>query len=335
MNLHRRWAARRAWRTRALLAIPLAIAAWLLRAWLGYAALLLPLASLLYSSRWQESRALAEIDIALGLAYRTALETPPEEPAYQRLRLQAEEIERSATLPRLPWPTLLLAAALWLAAGLVPAPQIAPPTVRQGPLLPAENGQTEGRDGGERTSESRTAKQGKTGLEDQQTGSGEVALGGNGEKTSGAGEEGSRPASQDSAPTGEEGILKRERPPGAPPQEEGTQTASAGEEGPASQSQARSEKGGNDAAGEKSAPAARQDGSGSGAGGAPGNQAGTREKPAAMPVPTPRAAGKLPSPWEEGSPPQEVKQAAERYIENNPLPPGAARALRRYFELGD
>ncbi|WP_456476953.1 hypothetical protein, partial [Oceanithermus sp.] len=89
MTLHRRWAARRAWRVRALLAALLALPAWLLAAWLGPWVVALALLPLAYPARRQEARALAEIDRELGLAYRTALETPADDPAYPRLRAEA------------------------------------------------------------------------------------------------------------------------------------------------------------------------------------------------------------------------------------------------------
>ncbi|WP_456415124.1 hypothetical protein, partial [Oceanithermus profundus] len=73
MDLHRRWAARRAWRVRAALAAILALAAWALKPALGPWALALPLAALLYPARRELAGALAEIDRRLGLAYRTAL----------------------------------------------------------------------------------------------------------------------------------------------------------------------------------------------------------------------------------------------------------------------
>jgi len=42
---------------------------------------------------------------------------------------------------------------------------------------------------------------------------------------------------------------------------------------------------------------------------------------------------KLPNPWASGTPPQNVQRQAEKYLENEPLPPEVRDIVRRYFEL--
>ena len=359
MNLHRRWASRRAWQIRALLATLLAAAAWLLRGWLGYPALVLPLAALLYPSRRQEARALAEIDRSLGLAYRTALETRPGEPAYERLRQEAERVEKTAVLPRFPWPALLLAAGVWLAAGLLPPPQAAgqttdrtahqtqpapEPNEQDGATRPdrpagkpdaakQESGQGTDRPARERTPAATEGGQKRATAEDAAVEAGDEM----GEQTAAETTAAGAAESEQASPTAE-GSREIATRNGASPAEaardgtgrEGMKTSETGE---------RTTGEGKEKAGTGSAATPDQNGGPGGeSGGGPGpgdDPAANARTPKTMPVPPPRAPAGLPSPWEGGAPPAEVQQAAERYIENNPLPPGAADALKRYFDLGD
>lgn len=114
--MHRVWAARRAWWVRlgialglVLLLLPLAVLvhpAWALVSALG----------LLYPTRWEEPRALADLDRRYGLAYRSALEAPAHHPWRDQLRAEAEASLRGARPPAFPW----IAAGLYLAlVGLV------------------------------------------------------------------------------------------------------------------------------------------------------------------------------------------------------------------------
>ncbi len=356
MNLHRRWAGRRAWRVRALLVALLAIGSWLLRGWLGYWALPLPLLGLLYPGRREETRALLEIDRSLGLAYRTALETPPADPAYGRLHREAERVANTAVLPRFPWPALLLAAGVWLAAGLLPPPHWSTAATAQtagaarGPSRPAreqEDKSGTGKNGGD----SGQAASGQ--MVDQETGreAGRSAEGAPSE-AGGSDEAGESAAAEKAATSATEtGAAETERAlqAGKDNQEVADENmrspAGAGENGAGQEEGAKTGEAGERAVGEgkektnaPSASAPDQNGDPSGESGGPGpadGSATSAKTPETMPVPSAAASSRLPSPWKSGSPPEDVRRAAERYIENNPLPPGAAEALKRYFELGD
>lgn len=114
--MHRAWAARRAWRVRFWLAIGLALLLFPL-AWLVHQAWVLgSLLGLLYPSRWEEGRALADLDQRYGLAYRSALEAPPNHPWRNQLQLEAQASLRGARLPVFPW---AFAALYVLLLGLV------------------------------------------------------------------------------------------------------------------------------------------------------------------------------------------------------------------------
>jgi len=354
MKLHRRWASRRAWRARALLAALLALAAWPLRVWLGYWALALPLLALLYPSHRQEARALAEIDRSLGLAYRTALETPLTDPAYRRLQREAAKVQERAVLPRFPWLELALAAAVWLAAGLSPPPRPPAVTARQAAEPPVQTTQrSEGRQTQDETGPASSGQPAQavggreetkpgTGAEGERTGANESGQAEGGQMASGetAGESASPEkgaAGEAATPAG--GKYDREQPArsGAREPQPGGQEA-GGEEVGGGQAQEKGEEGGQAtaASGESGGVAGAGGGEEAAGGGGAGRPDGlTGDAPEAMPVPPPRAPAGLPSPWQGGPPPEDVQRAAERYIEDNPLPPGAAEALKRYFELGD
>ena len=356
MKLHRRWAGRRAWRIRALLAALLALAAWPLRVWLGYWALALPLLALLYPSRRQEARALAEIDRSLGLAYRTALETPPSDPAYQRLRREAGEVEKRAALPRFPWLELALAAAVWLAAGLSPPPQLPAATERQAAEPPAQTAQRpEGQQAQGETGPTSSGQPGQldgnqqeakpnAGAEAEPAEANEGDQAGGEQTTSPDGAEGESAAGEKNdageAATPAGGEYDREQPArsGAGEPQPGGQEAGGKEVG-GGQAQEKGEESGQTAAasGESGgvAGADNEEAAGGGNAGRPDGPTGNAAAPETMPLPPPQAPAELPSPWQGGAPPEDVQRAAERYIEDNPLPPGAAKALKRYFELGD
>ncbi len=133
-TMHRAWAFRRAWRVRLGLAAGLVLALLPLAWWVHPAWALLSGLALLYPSRWEEGRALAELDRRYGLAYRSALEAPPDHPWRSQLQAEAEASLRAARLP--PWPWALVVVYL-LFFGLVWLPPGAQPVVAQ-PEAPAQ-----------------------------------------------------------------------------------------------------------------------------------------------------------------------------------------------------
>uniref|UniRef100_A0A7C3DMG2 Uncharacterized protein n=1 Tax=Meiothermus ruber TaxID=277 RepID=A0A7C3DMG2_MEIRU len=138
--MHRVWAARRAWRVRLWLAIGLALLLFPL-AWLVHPAWVLgSLLGLLYPSRWEERRALADLDRQYGLAYRSALEAPPNHPWRNQLQLEAAASLRGARLPVFPWAFaalyVLLLGLVWVLPPLrlpssSPAVASSPPPISQ------------------------------------------------------------------------------------------------------------------------------------------------------------------------------------------------------------
>ncbi len=336
MDFHRRWAAHRAWRVRAMLAALLALAAWPGRALLGPAALFLPLAALFYPLRREEKRALAEIDEELGLVYRTALETPAGDPAAPRLRREAEEAARRARLPRFPWAELTLAAALWLAAGFLPPPGGKAPTTSA--ASPGSTGAAQRPAGGK---ESQSADQ-EGGREQATPPRSGPAAPGQEEASPAANEEAPRQGDARSAEKGaREPAATRTQP--APAAPFSCRVAASGEPASASEGSGEGQPAGTVGGEGASVPKAAAPGEKAGEAGAQlldstggagrGRKSGGNQPPKAFAQPAAAGGEKLPSPWPAGSPPQDVKRAAERYIQNNPLPPGAAEALRRYFEL--
>lgn len=140
-GMHRVWAIRRAWRVRlwlaaglALLLLPLALLvhpAWVLASLLG----------LLYPTRWEEPRALAELDRRYGLAYRSALEAPLHHPWRSQLQAEAEASLREARPPNWPWVLALAYLALVGMAWVLPPlhwPSAAPPVVADSPSGPGD-----------------------------------------------------------------------------------------------------------------------------------------------------------------------------------------------------
>ncbi len=359
MDLHRRWALFRAWRVRAWLAAALAAATWLLKPVLGVPALLLPLAALLYPLRWQLAPALADIDRSLGLVYRTALETPPADPAYPRLRAEAERAARAAVLP-LPLREAMLALALWILAAAAPAYAPPPPPLERvaggaaGEVGPAEGAAPRqsrpqepfagAREGAFETEAPRRPSQGDASREPVASGTrppDETPVGGEPPQQPAAGERqgvGAAPAAREAGSAARaEGAAKTGGLQEMQPAVAGTYTR-GGSATPAPEP-------GKDPAGRVRAGASDGlDGAnGDGAGGPATGDTGRGEG-----VPSPRVAASPagdgavhpggppappPSPWAAGSPPPEVRRGAERYLQNAPLPPAAAEAVRRYFEI--
>lgn len=160
--MHRVWARRRAWRKRlqgALLGLLLLLPLTLLvhPAW-G----LLSLLALAYPARREERAALADLDRKYGLAYRSALEAPPDHPWRGRLEAEASASLSRAQPPAFPWPLALVYLALvgliWVLPPLqiparfsspqtspttppIPPPQTSPGTTEQAPTNPAPTGQ--------------------------------------------------------------------------------------------------------------------------------------------------------------------------------------------------
>ncbi len=336
MDFHRRWAVRRAWRVRAVLAALLALAAWPGRALLGPAALFLPLAALFYPPWREEERALAEIDEELGLVYRTALETPAGDQAAPRLRREAEEAARRARLPRFPWAELTLAAALWLAAGFLPPPGGKAPATSA--ASPGSTGAAQ-RPAGGKESQPADHEGGREQATPPRSG---PAAPGQEEASPAASEEAPQRGDVPNAEKGarEPAATGAQPAPAATRQEKG---AASSEPAPASEGSGEGQSAGTVGGEGASAPQAATPGEKAGeagvqplesAGGAGrGRKSGGNRPPKAFAQPAAASEEELPSPWPAGSPPQDVKRAAERYIQNNPLPPGAAEALRRYFEL--
>ena len=388
MDLHRRWAARRAWRVRAALAALLAALAWALKPALGPWALALPLAALLYPSRRELAAALAAIDRRLGLAYRTALETPVTDPAFPRLRAEAERLARRATPPPWPWREALLAAAVWaLAAALPPAPHPAapapeavtgggsgagsprepgdagepspqaspdrrarapvatekPPAEAAGaakrageeePPPPArDTGGDENRPPGDAAgAEAAAANQGENAPGDAEAPGeqAEPAVAAGDGRTESARDEGGAAGAPGAAPRkgtaargAEDADGERAPLPGAAEEVSGVRAAGGGEGPPA-----EGRVGATDApAGGAVAPGMRK--AETGAYEAAVEAAGTERTDAPADAPP----AELPSPWAAGRSPEEVRRAAERYLQTAPLAPEVAEAVRRYFEL--
>ncbi|GIW31632.1 MAG: hypothetical protein KatS3mg071_1806 [Meiothermus sp.] len=137
--MHRAWAARRAWRVRLWLATGLALLLFPL-AWLVHPAWVLgSLLGLLYPSRWEERRALADLDRQYGLAYRSALEAPPHHPWRNQLQLEAAASLRGARLPTIPWVFVALYLVLVGLAWVMPPlrPPSSPAVASSPPSPPA------------------------------------------------------------------------------------------------------------------------------------------------------------------------------------------------------
>jgi len=345
--LHRRIAARLAWRKRTAIAFGLLVAGSGLFALTGGSAwLLLPLLSLFYPARWEEGRALLYLD-RFGLAYRTWLETDPSDPLYPELSRAAREQEARTPLPRLPlWEGVVL-VLLWAGLGLglprlgampvAGSPEPPPALAREAPPEPGDERSGGGvlpEMAGPRVSEAEGAKP-RPGSEPPTAGErpearprgveGEPEAPAEGEQREAARPEAgastaSKPEGQGAGVSPPEGAEREPdaAPPGpgkgarTPPSD--AEAARPGEESGAREAQAR--------------------GPAKGVGGA----AGTGAPGAEAPLPRSAASGeegRLPAPWPEGKPPEAVRRRAERYLGEVPLTPAQRRVLEGYFGLSE
>jgi len=327
VELHQTWASRRAWRVRARLLGLLALIALLLYPWTGGWILLLPLLSLLYPSKREEARALAEIDRKLGLVYRTALETPRKDPVYDRLWNEATQALKVAKLPPFPWWELTVALTIWLAAATT-APPIKPSGFLDNHLTFSEENEpaaTRSKKDGVREK----SNAGPTPAPDANTTADEQQLGSPNDESELGGKK-TQPPSYDKPGEMSKDLNKKEnvgRPDGQTKQGKRKQAESPLTSKPFNRGRALGKESSGDSPGGDEEISNTEE--------TPGSlnlPSSKRDIPslANLPPPDPHY---LPNPWNSGSPPKEVQRAAERYIKNNPLPPGAAEAIKRYFEL--
>ena len=133
-GMHRVWAIRRAWRVRLLLSVGLALLLLPLGLLAHPAWVLASLLGLLYPSRWEEPRALAELDRRYGLAYRSALEAPVHHPWRSQLQAEAEASLRGARPPNWPWvPALAYLALVGMAWVFPPLQLVTSPVATSSP----------------------------------------------------------------------------------------------------------------------------------------------------------------------------------------------------------
>jgi hypothetical protein len=128
LNLHRQWHARHGLSLRArqvlILLVPAAILMWVLSSpwWLLVALLGLVWNPAWLPFRWHEQRTLEVVSQQHGDAYATALIAPTDAFGFsKRLEAQAQNIERNAELPNLPWLEVLVAAVIVSLVWLIPA----------------------------------------------------------------------------------------------------------------------------------------------------------------------------------------------------------------------
>ncbi|WP_027882217.1 hypothetical protein [Meiothermus rufus] len=368
--MHRAWARRRAWRVRLGLAAGLALVLLPLAWGVHPAWALLSGLALLYPSRWEEERALAELDRRYGLAYRSALEAPPDHPWRNQLQAEAETSLRTARLP--PWPWALVALYLlslglvWLLPGAQPVvAQPEAPTQTSPPSSPAAtppfsapdevSPTAEGSSGeGQEAAEGEQNEVGASPAEEQPAQTSQAQA----EQNPFSGNAGAEPVPEQNQSTGEAspgpGQLQPPSSPQGQPGGEASPTPSLSQPAPGREGQPMPSP--------SSRPAQPQAEQGSSQGSSPGEQPaggspGDRptgspqgQAPSASNLPSnlPSPAGEapvrggeagqgrpqpLPSPWAAGQPPQNVQRQAEKYLQSEPLPPEVRRILRRYFEL--
>ncbi|MFN3369044.1 MAG: hypothetical protein ACK4ZX_06535 [Thermus sp.] len=307
-GFHLLYARRLAWRHRLLLAIPLALLGFL-HPFFALASLL----PLLLLARLWEGRALREIARA-SLAYPTAL-------AYGEERLWQEARQLEIPLP--PFPLGLLALYLLLMA-LALGSWTGPPPRETRPFWSFP--------GAERPATPQGSPNGGEPGEAPGSSPGETAQ----TPASPGGAQKAEPGQSHPSPTPQEGKALKPSPQEPPPPSpqapgQGTQAPRDGEGEP------RAAKG----------VPGQEPGEPKGAGAPTPGTSGpspTLEAPAALPLPEPTGPeeellkpgreGKgqgLPSPWREGSPPEEVRRGVEVYLERTPLSPEAKELLRRYF----
>jgi hypothetical protein len=128
LNLHRQWHWRHSLSVRArqalILLVPAAILMWVLSSpwWLLIALLGLVWHPAWVPFRWHEHHTLEVVSKQYGDAYATALNAPVDPFGFsKRLESQAQNIERNAELPNLPWLEVLVAAVIVSLVWLIPA----------------------------------------------------------------------------------------------------------------------------------------------------------------------------------------------------------------------
>ena len=131
LNLHRRWHSRHNLSLRArqalILLVPAAIPMWIFSSpwWLLIALLGLVWNPAWPPFQWREWRTLEVVSKQHGEAYATALNAPSDPFGFsKRLETQAQNIERNAELPNLPWLEVLAAAVIVSLVWLIPAREI-------------------------------------------------------------------------------------------------------------------------------------------------------------------------------------------------------------------
>jgi hypothetical protein len=152
LNLHRQWHTRHSLSLRArqtlIALVPAAILMWVFSSpwWLLIAPLGLLWNPAWLPFQWHEHRTLEIVSSQYGDAYATALNAPVDPFGFsKRLESQAQNIERNAELPNLPWLEVLVAAVLVSLVWLIPARGITAGTAGTAPSetnlerrLPAE-----------------------------------------------------------------------------------------------------------------------------------------------------------------------------------------------------
>jgi hypothetical protein len=128
LNLHRQWHVRHGLSLRArqalILLVPAAILMWVLSSpwWLLIALLGLVWNPAWLPFQWHEQRTLEVVSKQHGDAYATALIAPSDPFGFsKRLESQAQNIERNAELPNLPWLEVLVAGVIVSLVWLIPA----------------------------------------------------------------------------------------------------------------------------------------------------------------------------------------------------------------------
>ncbi len=303
MPLHRVWAQRLRWRRRLFAALALLLPAAALALWRGEAGwLLFSALGFLLPYPGAEEAALRAID-RHGLAYRAWLETPKEDPLYPRLATEAEAQAKRLSPPPVPlWAGALYLAAL-LTLLLLAGPAPIQPGLAEPPPLQAPK--------------KKAASPAPRGAKEQQT------------KTKAA-QRGAQPNAPGPTPAAPGQNAPAKPPPKAAPKPRAGTPQKAREMAqpqgaPGARPPAPRPPTNKSGTAKEPAPAQR----------APGPQADAKP-PAKTPEPPPveqPEARALPSPWPAGRPPEAVRQRAETYLADEPLPPELAELLRRYFEL--
>lgn len=324
MGMHLAWAGQLAWGRRVWLG--LALAALLLPvAWYVHAAwMLASLLALAWPYPAARAAALRRIDARCGLAYRSALETPPGHPDLPELEARAAASCLKAKPPRFP----RVAVAVWgllLVAAWVP-PHIGKPIPRQ-TITQSTNGPSS------RSSEATPLQSSENHGSTEQPSTKGVAA---------------RRATKAPAKTGEPRASKQAG--AAKPSGKESARSSADNQPTKKAAPPLAAARVRDAT---SAPTAAS-------GGTPGRQANSRSAdnpgarvtptnptprntsvlptPAGNPIPltTERPASSqspLPIPWQEGRPPIGVQHQAETYLQETPLSPQVRAIIRHYFDL--